>query len=216
MKISVLSTDPMHPVLPWLNRWAAQMRAEGHEVQVLHDRHDLVGGDLLFLVSCSQIIGDAERRKFRAALVLHASDLPEGRGLSPHVWSILGGAGRITVCLLEAADPVDSGPVWLRTAFALAGHELLPEINELLFSAELQLMTRAVREFGTLRPVAQQGAPGPYLPKRTPEHSRLDVHKTIAEQFELLRVVDNRRYPAFFDHRGKRYRILIEKADDGA
>jgi methionyl-tRNA formyltransferase len=42
------------------------------------------------------------------------------------------------------------------------------------------------------------------------------VQKTIAEQFDLLRVVDNLRYPAFFDHRGKRYRLTIKKADDEA
>jgi sialic acid synthase SpsE len=32
-----------------------------------------------------------------------------------------------------------------------------------------------------------------------------DPSKTIAEQSDLLRVVDNERYPAFFDMRGKRY-----------
>jgi methionyl-tRNA formyltransferase len=216
MKISVLCSDPDHPVLPRLRQWRSEMQALGHDVSLLHDKGDLTGGDLLFLVSCTQIIGHAERRDYGAALVLHASDLPKGRGWSPHVWSILQGADRITVCLLEAKEPVDSGPVWFRTSFTLQGHELLPEINARLFSAELELMTRAVHEFGTVEPLAQSGDPGPYLNKRTTEHSRLDVQKTIAEQFDLLRVVDNLRYPAFFDHRGKRYRLTIKKADDEA
>ena len=51
------------------------------------------------------------------------------------------------------------------------------------------------------------------MKRRTPADSRLDPDKSIAEQFELLRVVDNQRYPAFFDHRGRRYRITIEKVD---
>ena len=214
MKISVLCTDPAHPVFAPLRQWASDMQAQGHEVLLCHEKRELADGDLLFLVSCSQIIDEAERRKFRATLVLHASDLPAGRGWSPHVWSILDGSDRVTVCLLEAAEPVDSGAVWFRTHFTLQGHELLPEINARLFAAELALMTRAVREFGAVEPLAQRGQPGPRLPRRTPEHSRLDVHKTIAEQFELLRVVDNRRFPAFFDFRGKRYRVTIEKADD--
>jgi methionyl-tRNA formyltransferase len=83
-----------------------------------------------------------------------------------------------------------------------------------LFSAELELMTLAVANLGAVRPMAQRGEPGPYLHRRTPEHSRLDVHKTIAEQFDLLRVVDNERYPAFFEYRGTRYRLKIDRIDD--
>jgi methionyl-tRNA formyltransferase len=183
-----------------------------HRVQLCFRKGDLSAGDLLFLVSCAEIIRDTERRKFRASLVLHASDLPQGRGWSPHVWSILNGASRIVVSLAEAADPVDTGRIWLKTEFLLEGHELLPEINDRLFSSELELMTRAVRDFGSLQPTPQQGEPGPYMVKRTPEDSRLDVHRTIAEQFNVLRVVDNERFPAFFEYLGRRYVVKIQKA----
>ena len=165
----------------------------------------------MFLVSCAQIIRPAERAKFRTVLVLHASDLPRGRGWSPHIWAIVKGAKQITLCLLEAAEPVDTGAIWLKTTFTLEGHELLPEINAKLFAAELELMTRGVEGFGLIVPQAQVGDPGPYQPKRTPEDSRLDPHKSLAEQFDVLRVVDNDRYPAFIEHRGKRYLLKIEK-----
>jgi methionyl-tRNA formyltransferase len=145
-------------------------------------------------------------------LVLHASALPRGRGWSPHVWAILEGAHEIEVCLLAAEDPVDNGDVWLRQRFFLEGHELFPEINEKLFCTELSLMTQAVEQFDQIKPEAQQGDPGPLLRRRTPEDSQLDPLKTIAEQFDLLRVADPDRYPAFMDFRGKRYWIKIEKA----
>lgn len=190
------------------------MRVRGHDVRIAFDKTGLEGGDLLFLVSCAHIVRDEDRRRYGATLVLHASDLPQGRGWSPHVWAIVGGASRVPVCLLEARDPVDTGDVWLRTTFDLEGHELLPEINEKLFAAELGLMTEAVEQFGSLQPVPQAGDPGPYMKKRTPDHSRLDPDLPIAQQFDLLRVVDNERYPAFFDYRGKRYNLRIEKADD--
>lgn len=214
MEISVLCTDPNHPVVKSLLVWIADMTFKGHTASLYYDKANLHGGDILFLVSCSQIIRDTERKKYRATLVLHASDLPNGRGWSPHVWSILSGADQITVCLLEARDPVDSGAIWLKTEFALEGHELLPEINEKLFAAELSLMTQAVERFGAITPTAQCGDPGPYMPKRTPKDSRLDPNKTLAEQFDVLRVVDNTRYPAFFDHRGRRYLIKIEKSEN--
>ncbi|OGQ99682.1 MAG: UDP-glucuronic acid dehydrogenase [Deltaproteobacteria bacterium RIFOXYD12_FULL_55_16] len=214
MKISILCTDPGHPVVKSLKGWVADMSSRGHSAALFYDKADLPGGDVLFLVSCSQMIRDPERKKYKAALVLHASDLPKGRGWSPHVWSILHGSDRITVSLLEAVEPVDSGVIWLKTEFRLEGHELLLEINEKLFAAELLLMTQAVEQFGAIIPVQQLGDPGAYLPKRSPADSRLDPHKTIAEQFDLLRVVDSQRYPAFLDYRGKRYLLRIEKGEN--
>lgn len=212
MKISILCTDPEHPVVSWLVPWRDEMREHGHDVQILFDKKEIADGDILFLVSCGQMVGKAEREKFRAVLVLHASDLPRGRGWSPHIWSILGGASEITVCLLAADEPVDSGSIWLKTSFALEGHELLPEVNEKLFAAELRLMTKAVEEFEVITPLPQYGESGPYMKKRTSEDSRLDPYRTLAEQFDLLRVVDSDRYPAFMDFRGERYLLKIEKA----
>lgn len=214
MKISILCTDPSHPVIKSLKAWLEEMSSKGHSATLVFDKANLQGGDILFLVSCSQMIRDVERKKYEVTLVLHASDLPKGRGWSPHIWSILNGSNRITVSLLEADDPVDSGAIWLKTEFRLEGHELLPEINEKLFAAELLLMTQAVDQFEHISPVQQLGDPGAYMPKRSPADSRLDPNKTIAEQFDVLRVVDSQRYPAFFDHRGKRYLIRIEKGEN--
>lgn len=215
MQVSILCTNSHHPVVPHLLDWQKVMISKGHSVSLVHDKSDLQGGDILFLVSCSQIIRDNERRGYKKTLVLHASDLPKGRGWSPHIWSILSGASQITVSMMEADDPVDSGAIWLKKQFNLEGHELLPEINEKLFRAELLLMTQAVEQFKTIRPVQQQGDPGAYMSKRLPTDSQLDPNKTIAEQFNLLRVVDSQRYPAFFDYRGQRYLIRIEKVKSG-
>lgn len=214
MRISVLCTNRDHPVVAHLERWTAMMTSRGHTAVLQFDRSELVGGDLLFLVSCAQIIRESERRRFGAVLVLHASDLPAGRGWSPYVWAVVNGASTITLCLLEARDPVDSGDVWLRTTFTLEGHELLPEINERLFAAELDLMTRAVECRDSIAPAPQEGDPGPSLRRRTPEDSRVDPDRPLSDQFDLLRVVDNVRYPAFFDHRGHRYLLRIEKLPD--
>ncbi len=205
MKISVLCTDSNHPVINSLRVWMNEMSSKGHSPSLVYDKSELMGGDILFLVSCSQVIRDTERKKYKVALVLHASDLPKGRGWSPHIWSILSGSKKITVSMLEASEPVDSGTIWLKKTFSLEGHELLPEINEKLFSTELSLMIDAVEQFEAIKPLQQIGDPGPYMKKRLPKDSQLDPYKTIAEQFDLLRVVDSERFPAFFDYLGKRY-----------
>ena len=211
MKISILCSDQNHPIVNYLRKWIKELSVKGHGVTLLFDKSELSGGDILFLVSCSQMIRDVERDKYNTTLVLHASDLPKGRGWSPHVWSIISGDSLITVSLLEAAEPVDSGRIWLKTTFVLEGHELLDEINTKLFDAELYLMTEAIEQFSYIKPTKQVGEPGEYMRKRSSEDSRIDPHKSIAEQFNLLRVADYERYPAFFDLQGTTYLIKIEK-----
>ncbi|KAA6232063.1 UDP-glucuronic acid dehydrogenase [Chlorobium phaeovibrioides] len=212
MNISILCTEKKHPVVKKLQEWDEKMSLKGHSVSLHYDKNELQGGDILFLVSCSQLIRDKERDLYKSTLVLHASDLPKGRGWSPYIWEVLNGGNQITVTLLEASDPVDSGMIWLKTRFTLEGHELLSEINAKIFDSELLLMDQAVDSFETINPIPQEGNPGNYMPKRSPQDSRLDPHKSIAEQFNLLRVVDSERYPAFFDYQGKRYLIKIEKS----
>ncbi|WP_341885428.1 hypothetical protein [Synechococcus sp. UW140] len=51
-----------------------------------------------------------------------------------------------------------------------------------------------------------------YYRRRRPVDSQLDPERTLAEQFDLLRVVDNDRYPAFFEWRGRRYGLDIQAA----
>ena len=216
MKISILCTDHQHPVVKSLNQWAELMNARGHDVSIFFDKSQLVGGDLLFLVSCAQVINGFDRQKYNHTLVLHASDLPSRRGWSPHIWAILDGENHITVSLLEAAEQVDTGRVWLKKSFLLEGHELLDEINEKLFNLELSLMTDAVINADKIKPKEQVGDPDDYMRKRVPDDSQIDPYESIAKQFNLLRIADAKRYPAFFEYLGVKYLIKIEKEKSGA
>lgn len=206
-----MCSDHHHPIVGTLNEWVGKMCANGHSALLVYNVDSLDGGDILFLVSCSEIIKNTVRSRYKVTLVLHASDLPTGRGWSPHIWAILGGASQITVSMIEAEDYVDTGLVWLKTSFHLEGNELIDEINAKLFAAELLLMTQAVEEFSRIVPTPQNGKAGEYLRKRTMEDSRIDPNSSLSAQFNLLRVADSDRFPAFFDHCGARYLIKIEK-----
>jgi methionyl-tRNA formyltransferase len=84
-----------------------------------------------------------------------------------------------------------------------------------LFDAEVELMDFAVREFGQILPVPQDPSVGPtYHPKRTPADSQIDPSHSIASQFDKIRVCDPDRFPAFFELRGKKYKLILEKIDD--
>jgi methionyl-tRNA formyltransferase len=186
-----------------------------HQVELLQTKSQLSGGELLFLISCSEIIKETDRSKYQATLVLHASDLPKGRGWSPHIWEIEQGAEHITLSLLEAEDKVDSGRIWAKRQIPVTKDALWNEINHRLFTAEIELIDLAVRQFGRLTPEIQAHVDqATYYPKRAPQDSQIDPHRTIAEQFNRMRVCDPNRFPVFFELHGKKYKLILEKLDD--
>jgi len=184
-----------------------------HHVRLIQALSDATGGDILFLISCHDIVRANVRDRYRATLVIHASDLPEGKGWSPLVWQILEGRSDIVVTLFEAVDQVDAGSIWHKETIHIEPHELFDEINEKLFTAELSLMDFAVEHAATIQPQPQTGETTTYYRKRTPLDSRIDPAQSIADQFDLIRVSDPRRYPAFFDLHGKRYTLQLRKVD---
>jgi methionyl-tRNA formyltransferase len=183
-----------------------------HNIELVREKSNLSGGDLLFLISCSEIIKKDVRKKYNKTLVIHASDLPNGRGWSPHVWQIIEGETPICVSLLEAEDNVDSGDIWHQIKLDIPRHFLFDEINNALFEAELALMDFAVNNMPSVVPREQSTEIKPtYYPKRAPNDSQLDPEKSIKSQFDLIRVCDSERFPAFFELYGKKYAVKLEK-----
>ncbi len=211
MKITVLCSDALHPVNAHLRMWIATHQT--HQIDLVRSKSELSHGDLLFLISCSEIVSEADRQAYSKALVIHASDLPHGRGWSPHIWQIIDGATTVTLSLLEAANKVDSGDIWQKLQVNVSKDTLWDEINRAVFNAELKLMDFAVENFGTVTPQTQSTLVEPtYYPKRTPANSQIDPEKSIKEQFNLIRVCDPDRFPAYFELHGHKYTIRLEKA----
>lgn len=213
MNITILCSSSSHPVNRMLDRWMVENQA-CHVISLVRQKAELCGGDILFLISCGEKISREDRQSFGKVLVIHASDLPQGRGWSPHIWSLLSGASSITVSLLEAEDAIDSGAIWKKVVVPVPKHALFDEINDLLFEAESQLMSFAIEAFYSVTPEPQNGCVEPcYYPRRTPQDSELDAQKSIAEQFDLLRVCDPQRFPAFFKLHGHTYKVIVEKVE---
>jgi methionyl-tRNA formyltransferase len=210
MRITLLCSDASHPIFPKLSAWSGE-HVDRHQIAIETKSKDLTGGDILFLISCHELIPASIRKNYSKTLVIHASDLPIGRGWSPHVWAVLEDQKRIVVTLLEAEDAPDSGAIWAKSSFDLEGHELWQEINEKLFNAELELLTFAVEKFDAVQPVPQPATGATYYRRRTPEDSKIDINRSIAEQLPLLRISDPVRYPAYFEKDGHTYEITLRK-----
>ena len=210
MKITILCSDALHPVNTHLQAW--MLTHPSHQVDLVRSKSELSQGDLLFLISCSEIVSEDDRQPYKKTLVIHASDLPRGRGWSPHIWQIIGGASILTLTLLEAANKIDSGDIWIKLEVKIGKDALWDEINRTVFDAELLLMDFAVNNFGAITPQPQSLQIAPtYHPKRSPTDSKVDVKRSIEEQFNLIRVCDPDRYPAYFELHGQKYAIRLEK-----
>lgn len=202
----------------WINVWLPELLlgwlADGHAIAWAQAAEDLPGGDLCFYLSYGKIVDAATRGRYRHNLVVHASNLPEGRGWSPASWLILEGADRIPVTLFEAVDDVDAGPIYLQEWIDLDGTELLDDWHTMLAQATISLARRFVAGYPALLDEAREqvGVPS-FYPRRRPCDSELSVDKSLVEQFNLLRIVDNESYPAFFIHpKGRKFVIKIYRA----
>ena len=216
MKVTIICSDSAHPVYPYLEQWIKQ-NIKSHDISISSSISNIEeGGDILFLISCSEIVRKAAREMFRYTLVLHASDLPEGRGWSPHIWDVINGKDSLILSLLNAEDGVDTGDIWQKRHITLDGSELYEEINHKVFEAELELMSWACENIDDSRAKKQdiQSSGTEYHRKRKPEDSQLSLDKSIEEQFNLLRVCDTKRFPAYIVRNGQKYNIKLEKVND--
>lgn len=155
--VTILCSDPCHPVFPYLERWCTENKDE-YDIQLVN-RVSEIGrfGGFLFLVSCSELISSELRARFNYSLVLHASALPEGRGWSPHIWDVIQGKDCLTLSLLNAECKVDTGHIWQQIRIPLNGTELYDDINNYLFEAELTLISWACKNIESSKPQEQSG-----------------------------------------------------------
>ena len=173
MDITIICSDKTHKIFPYIEKWVIKNEKD-HNTSLITESKDITKGDILFLISCTEIIGIEIREKFKQTLVIHESDLPNGRGWSPLVWQLIHGSNRIPITLLDAADKVDSGDIWKKEFVMLEGHEIVDEINEKIFPVKLKLMDFAIKNIDSIKKIPQQGEPS-YYPRRNPEDNELNV-----------------------------------------
>lgn len=200
----------------WMNRYSLELANEieklGHKVNLVSSKNEIKSGDIAFFLSCFEIIKGEKLELNRNNIVVHASKLPHGKGWSPMSWQILEGKNVVPITLFEATECVDAGDIYIQDEIILAGSELLDEWQHKLGKKIIEMSIKYVKNYNQICPQAQTGIETFYN-KRTSKDSELNIDKTIKEQFNLLRVVDNDNYPAFFELNGQKYKLKIEKYD---
>ncbi len=208
MKIQIICDNPNSWMIDYLPSIINEIHKFSNNVKLCSNHEQIEPGDILFLLSCEKKLDNLDLNKFN--LVVHESDLPRGKGWSPLTWQILEGKNIIPITLLEAHDEIDSGNIYFQEFIQLDGHELVDELRAKQVNSTINLMIKFLENYPSVYSYPQQGSSSFYH-RRKPIDSRLDIQKSILEQFNLLRVSDNERYPAFFEHLNNKYIIKIEK-----
>ena len=219
IKISIVVDNPDSWIMPYVDRLIGILRKRNHKVDFVQHHSEIKSGDIAFFLSCGNIVPNETLALNKNNIVVHESALPQGKGWSPLTWQILEGKNEIPITLFEAVEKVDAGRIYFQDAMNFEGHELIEELHDSQGKKTIELCLKFVECYPGVNGEEQKGNET-FYPCRKPRDSKVDVSKTIEELFNNFRVADNARYPVYFDHKGYRYILKIEKvgraSDSGA
>ena len=211
MKIAILTTK-----IQWFEPYAEELSKKLGNIPIFNNHVDFDGKyDIIFILSYHKIIPQEVLKKNDHNIVIHESLLPKGKGWAPLFWRILEGKSNISFTMIEASVDVDGGDIYMQKMLELAGNELNEELRDKQAKLTIQMCLEFVNNYEQYKNPVEQSGDESFYAKRSKEDSRLDIDKTIREQFNLLRIVNNDDYPAYFELEGNRYILKIELDNSG-
>lgn len=210
MLITILTDNQKSWFIPFGHILKSKLVDLGLDVVYVYNKNEIRQGDICFLLSCSRIVEENYLKRNKNNIVVHASDLPKGKGFSPMQWQILEGKNEIILTLFEVVKEVDAGPYYFKEKITFDGTELYDELREKLANKIIDMCIYFVKNKDNLNPIEQIGEESFYR-KRTRKDDEIDPKKTLEELFNHFRIADNENYPLYFDYKGKKYIIKIFK-----
>jgi len=206
-RLSVLIDNPDSWFNMYTDELAKILEKYCVEVVFLQNQNELLRGDILFILSCTKILKKKALSFHGNNIVVHASDLPAGKGWSPWAWQVEKGINDITLTLFEASTEPDSGGYYIKDHVCLNGTELIDLIRLKIEKKIIEMIEQFLSKY-PIKVISQKGKETFYRRRRYKDNE-LDIKETIESQFNKMRVADNEKYPLFFLMRGKRYKFKI-------
>lgn len=208
MRIAIL-TSPNQWFIPYAEELNKKIK---NSTLFFNDEDIKENYDVIFILSYHQIIKKEYLDKNKHNIVIHASNLPEGKGWAPMFWQILEGKNEIVFSMFEASVGVDDGDIYMKKQLILTGCELNEELRDKQAKFTIKMCLEFLNNYDKYKLAVEQTGIESFYQKRAAKDSELDINKSINEQFNLLRIVDNENYPAFFYKDNKKYILKIEEA----
>jgi methionyl-tRNA formyltransferase len=139
-------------------------------------------------------------------VIFHMTDVPYGRGGSPLQNLIVRGHESTMLSALRCVAEMDAGPVYLKRPLSLLGtaEEILMRAGDLIGEMIVEIATTGPA------PVAQSGEVVAFR-RRTPADGALDDVATLAQAYDLIRMLDADGYPRAFADVGP-FRLEFDRA----
>lgn len=210
MKITILTDHQDSWFVPYGYKLLEALNALGGlDVTYIHDHSEVPeNNDILFLLSCVKIVKKSTLDKSKSNIVVHASDLPAGKGFSPLQWQIREGKSAVTLTLFEANEAVDDGPYYFKHSLELSDIELLPESRDRMAQEIVQMCIKYVAQFPDCEPHQQRGTES-FYGRLTDKDDELDINKPLSEQMNLIRGADFDKFPLHFSYKGKKFTVKV-------
>jgi methionyl-tRNA formyltransferase len=203
-------------ILTSLNQWfvpyAIKLKEEidNSELFFSHKEIDQTYS-IVFILGYHKIIEKQYLDLHQHNIVVHESALPLGKGWAPMFWQVLEEKSSIPFTMFEAGLGIDDGDIYMQKDLVLTGYELNNELREKQAKHTINMCLDFLTNYDNHKVAKKQKGKETFYKKRTSKDSELNINKSIKEQFNLLRIVDNKNYPAFFLINDKKYKIKIEE-----
>jgi methionyl-tRNA formyltransferase len=166
--------------------------------------------DLLFVIGWSQILSPEVLALAKLGAVgSHASLLPQDRGSAPVNWCLIRGE-RMSGCTLFWLDPaVDSGDIIAQEPIPITPYDTCATVYDKVGQANARMVLDFLEELrhGRLPRRPQAESENQILPRRRPEHGRIDWRQSAHRLYDFIRAL-TRPYPGAFSWlNGTRYSI---------
>lgn len=199
----------------WFIPYAKQLQEKLSSSHLLYDHNEISEVyDIVLILSYHKIIPLEQLKANRHNIVIHASALPQGKGWAPMFWQILEGKNEIPFTMFGASSGIDDGDIYMQETLHLTGYELNDVLRDKQANFIIEMCIKFIDNYENYKKAQEQSGKESFYAKRNAKDSELDINKTIKEQFNLLRIVSNDDYPAFFEIDGHKYIIKIEEAQD--
>ena len=209
MKVAILTSLDQ-----WFVPYAKKLQTKIDNAYLFFRHEDIDDSfEVIFILSYHKIIQKEYLKKHKHNIVIHESALPKGKGWAPMFWQILEDENNVPFTMFEASSGVDDGNIYMQETLTLSGYELNEELREKQANFTSKMCLEFLNNYDRYKVPKKQIGEESFYAKRTSKDSQLDVTKSIEEQFNLLRIVNNEEYPAFFEIDDHKYKLTIEKME---
>ena len=184
-----------------------------YKYTIAYNHNKVKGVDIVFVLSYTKILTKNFLKQNNLNLVIHSSNLPKDKGFAPMSYQVLRGKNKIFNTIFKIDNTIDGGDICLQNFFKLDGVELYDELRKKQAKSIVDLMLSFLKAYPKINFKKQKGKEN-FNKRRKPEDSQINIHKSLKSQFNLLRISDNDRFPAFFIYKRTKFIINLKKQDE--